>query len=242
VTFAILRWPSSFRVRPWEYRWRALPLFLSQGVAILLNAWLTGTFAMPISSSVGMAAVVLAAIGVWLRVWGTGQISTATMMSMTVSTDRLVTAGIYGLVRNPLYLADLLVFGGYALFLSPLLAAAFFVFHVVRTLRLIAFEESRLSARFGVAYDDYRRRVPKLVPRVAAPPEADVDWLEGLAANAIWAGFAVGFIAVWLARDVWALTPFETAGFVFAAFYFARARRLPRRAVEVGLPNGPGFR
>jgi protein-S-isoprenylcysteine O-methyltransferase Ste14 len=225
-----------------EYRWRALPMFLSQGVAVLLNAWLTGTFAMPISSSVGLAAVVLAAVGLWLRVWGTGQISTAVMMSMTVSTDRLATTGIYGLVRHPLYLGDLLIFGGYALFLVRPLGVAFFVFHVVRALRLIAFEESQLSQRHGVVFDEYRRRVPKIVPRLAVPPPAVVDWLEGLAASAIWAGFASGFVAVWLARDVWALTPFETAGFMFAAFYFARARRLTRRAVEVGVSNGPGLR
>jgi len=233
------------RPHPSEYRWRALPMFLSQGVAVVLNAWFTGTFEMPVASGAGFAAVVLAAAGLWFRVWGTGQISTATMMSMTVSTDRLVTTGIYGLVRNPLYLCDLLIFGGYALFLYPPLGLAFFLFHVLRTLRLIAFEESRLSAQYGAVFDEYRRRVPKLVPRLAAPPPAVVDWFEGLAASTIWAGFAAGFVAVWLARDVWAITLFETAGFVFAAFYFTRVRRLPQRAVDVNvskLPGGPGLR
>jgi protein-S-isoprenylcysteine O-methyltransferase Ste14 len=217
-------------------------MFLSQGVAILLNAWMTRTFAMPVSSSAGLAAAILAAIGLWLRVWGTGQISAATMMSMSVSTDRLVTTGIYSLVRHPLYLGDLLIFGGYALFLFPPLGAVFVVFHVARVLRLIAFEESQLSARYGAVFDEYCRRVPKLLPRLAIPPPAVVDWLEGLAASTIWAGFASGFIAVWLARDVWALTPFEAAGFVLGGFYLARARRFPRRVAEAGVPNPPGLR
>lgn len=217
------------RPRPWEYRWRALPLFLSQGAAVLANVWLTGSLAMPVTRAAGLAAVVLGVAGLALRVWGVGILSAATMSSMTLSTERLVTSGVYGLVRNPLYLGDLLLFSGYAVLLPLPLAVAFIAFHVVRTRRLIAFEESHLARHHGAAYDDYVRRVPRLWPRFHAPSPATVDWREGLAASTIWAGFAAGYVAVWLAGDVWAITPFETAGFLFAALYFSRARRLQRR-------------
>jgi protein-S-isoprenylcysteine O-methyltransferase Ste14 len=217
--------------RPWEYKWRALPLFLSQGVAVAANFWLTGSLAMPAGRVASLVAVVLGFAGLSLRVWGVGQISAATMSSMTLATDRLVTTGVYGLVRNPLYLGDLLLFTGYALWLPAPLAVAFVAFHVVRTRRLIAFEESQLAARHGHAFADYVRRVPRLWPRLAAPSAAAVDWREGLAASSIWAGFATGYVAVWLAGDVWAITPFELAGFLLAALYFSRARRLSRRAV-----------
>jgi hypothetical protein len=153
------------------------------------------------------------------------------MASMSLATDRLVTTGVYGLVRNPLYLADLLLFLGYACFLPLPIGAAFMLFHLGRTLRLIALEESQLAARQGPAFAAYVARVPRLWPRFAIPPAAAVDWREGLAGSAIWVGFAVGYVAVWLAADVWAITPFETAGFGFAALYFSRARRLLRRSV-----------
>jgi protein-S-isoprenylcysteine O-methyltransferase Ste14 len=224
------RWPAVLRPYPWEYRWRALPMFLSQGVAVIANAWLTGSLAMP-TSRLALISVVLGAIGLWLRVWGVGLITASTMSSMTPSTDRLVTSGVYGLVRNPLYLGDLLLFVGYGLFLPLPLAAAFIAFHVVRTLRLIAFEESQLAARHGAAFADYVKAVPRLWPRLAAAPPAAVDWREGVMASAIWAGFAIGYVAVWLAGDVWAITPFETAGFVFAALYFSRTRRPRQRRV-----------
>jgi protein-S-isoprenylcysteine O-methyltransferase Ste14 len=229
VTTSALQWPALLRPRPWEYRWRALPMFLSQGVAVAANAWLTGSFAMPTHVPLALVSVALGFIGLGLRVWGVGLISASTMSSMTLSTERLVTAGIYGLVRNPLYLGDLLLFVGYGLFLPLPLAAAFVAFHVVRTLRLIVFEESQLAERHGAAFDDYLRGVPRLWPRLAAAPAAAVDWREGVMASAIWAGFAIGYVAVCLAGDVWAITPFETAGFVFAALYFSRTRRMLRR-------------
>ena len=206
-------------------------MFLSQGLAVIANAWWTGSFAMPVSPARGALAVALGGIAVWLRVWGVGLISSATMVSMSLATDRLVTSGVYGLVRNPLYLADLLLFLGYACFLPLPIGVAFMAFHFGRTLRLIAFEESRLAPRHGAAYAVYVARVPRLWPRAARPPAAAVDWREGLAASAIWVGFAAGYVAVWLAGDVWAITPFETAGFAFAGLYFSRARRLLRRTV-----------
>jgi protein-S-isoprenylcysteine O-methyltransferase Ste14 len=230
MSVAARRRSAVLRPAPWEYRWRALPMFLSQGVAVLANAWLTGSFAMP-TSRLAFISVVLGVVGLWLRVWGVGLISASTMSSMTPSTERLVTSGVYGLVRNPLYLGDLLLFLGYALFLPLPLGVAFMAFHVVRTLRLIAFEESRLAARHGIAFDEYVRAVPRLWPRLTAAPPAAVDWREGVMASAIWAGFATGYVAVWLAGDVWAITPFEAAGFVFAALYFSRRRRPRQRSV-----------
>src|SRR5262252_6543891 len=79
---------------------------------------------------------------------------------------RLVEVGSYRWVRNPIYIAALLIVLGEAwLFLSfdlllyaGLLAVAF---HVL----VVAYEEPRLRARFGEQYNDYRRRVPRWIPR-----------------------------------------------------------------------------
>jgi len=221
------RWRGLLETHPWEYRWRALIMFGSQGVAVLANAWLTGSMAMP-TTNLALASVLLAGVGLWLRVWGVGLISAATMVSMSVSTDRLITGGVYGLVRNPLYVGDLLVFAGYALFLPPVLGLAFVLFHVVRTARLVAFEEAQLRARHGARFEAYATTVPRWWPALRQAPAAPVNWAEGVAASAIWVGFTVGYAAVWLAGDVWAITPFETAGFLFAAVYFSRGRGVSR--------------
>jgi protein-S-isoprenylcysteine O-methyltransferase Ste14 len=79
---------------------------------------------------------------------------------------RFVAAGPYRWVRNPMYIAALLVVIGEAwLFRSlPLLAyagAAEIIFHLF----VIGYEEPALRRRFGETYDEYRRTVPRWIPR-----------------------------------------------------------------------------
>ena len=79
---------------------------------------------------------------------------------------RVVAAGPYRWVRNPIYIAALLVVLGEAwLFMSlPVLtyAGAMAVFfHLFVT----GYEERKLGRRFGDSYLEYRRRVPRWIPR-----------------------------------------------------------------------------
>jgi len=83
---------------------------------------------------------------------------------------RVVATGPYRWVRNPIYLAALLVVLGEAwLFLSlPLViyAASMAIgFHLF----VIGYEERTLRRRFGDAYLEYRRRVPRWLPRLSRP-------------------------------------------------------------------------
>src|SRR5262244_2817817 len=78
---------------------------------------------------------------------------------------RVVAAGPYRWVRNPIYIAALLVVLGEAwLFMSlPLLAYAGLMaacFHLFVT----GYEERTLARRFGPAYQEYRRTVPRWIP------------------------------------------------------------------------------
>jgi len=82
---------------------------------------------------------------------------------------RVVARGPYRWVRNPIYLAALLVVLGEAwLFTSPLLlayaAAMAFCFHLFVT----GYEERTLARRFGPAYLEYRHAVPRWIPRKPA--------------------------------------------------------------------------
>jgi protein-S-isoprenylcysteine O-methyltransferase Ste14 len=78
---------------------------------------------------------------------------------------KLLTEGIYSRVRNPRYLEALLWVIAYALFANYL--GAYIV--VVLSLPLIYFvvrlEERELRERFGRAYEEYCRRVPRFLPR-----------------------------------------------------------------------------
>jgi protein-S-isoprenylcysteine O-methyltransferase Ste14 len=79
--------------------------------------------------------------------------------------EQLVVNGLYGCVRHPLYLAGLLF-----IWLIPFMTASIFVLNLSLTIYMYIgsiFEESRLLAEFGFAYDAYRAEVPRLIPRVA---------------------------------------------------------------------------
>jgi protein-S-isoprenylcysteine O-methyltransferase Ste14 len=86
-------------------------------------------------------------------------------------TRRLVTAGPYGLVRNPQGIALTLLTSGEALAvhctalcLLPLLAVLFLVGLAQ------PFEDWELRRRFGRAYETYRAQVPRWLPKRNAHP------------------------------------------------------------------------
>ena len=79
---------------------------------------------------------------------------------------RVVAAGPYRWVRNPIYLAALLIVLGEAwLFLSPALVAYAAVMALFFHLFITGYEERTLDRRFGRSYQDYRATVPRWIPR-----------------------------------------------------------------------------
>jgi protein-S-isoprenylcysteine O-methyltransferase Ste14 len=86
------------------------------------------------------------------------------------SPRRIVMTGPYRWVRNPIYLAALLIVAGQAwLFFSAEVltyaAALAVAFHLFVT----CYEERRLGARFGEPYEAYRRTVRRWLPRPPRP-------------------------------------------------------------------------
>ena len=83
-----------------------------------------------------------------------------------VPPTRLVTAGPYGLTRNPMYLAHLIFMLGLAVTLRSYVALGLLVLRAIWFHRRVVADEARLAARFGAEYTDYMRRVKRWVPGV----------------------------------------------------------------------------
>lgn len=80
---------------------------------------------------------------------------------------RLVTEGIYGRVRHPMYLALLVYSAGQALVLPNYVAGPSYGVAMVLLLALrLGPEERMMLAEFGEEYEAYRRRTKRLVPGV----------------------------------------------------------------------------
>lgn len=77
---------------------------------------------------------------------------------------KLVTSGIYGWTRNPMYLGMALIYAGIAILFDSILALALLplVLAIIQT-NVIAREEVYLERRFGDAYRDYKRRVRRWI-------------------------------------------------------------------------------
>jgi protein-S-isoprenylcysteine O-methyltransferase Ste14 len=73
---------------------------------------------------------------------------------------------LYGQIRHPLYIGWALAFWA-----TPTMTVGHALLAVTLTLYMVAatfVEERDLVAHFGETYEDYRRRVPKFLPRLAA--------------------------------------------------------------------------
>jgi protein-S-isoprenylcysteine O-methyltransferase Ste14 len=76
----------------------------------------------------------------------------------------LVTAGIYGVIRNPIFVSSLIVIVGYAVLLPTWLSLAFLGLFALSIVQQAAVEEVHLLRTYGVEYYDYANRVGRFAP------------------------------------------------------------------------------
>jgi protein-S-isoprenylcysteine O-methyltransferase Ste14 len=79
--------------------------------------------------------------------------------------------GIYARIRHPRYVGSLLAIVGACCLAGTRLMWTVAAAWTVLTLLAISFEERELRTRFGVAYEDYCRQVPRFVPIGTKPRE-----------------------------------------------------------------------
>jgi protein-S-isoprenylcysteine O-methyltransferase Ste14 len=103
------------------------------------------------------------AVGAWLGIKGVNE--TTLKVAETHRPERIVTTGVYSIVRHPQYLGGLLAHIGFSFLLSAwysLLATPL----VVAVVYLISWkEEAELTSEFGQEYLDYKTKTPMLFPK-----------------------------------------------------------------------------
>jgi protein-S-isoprenylcysteine O-methyltransferase Ste14 len=82
--------------------------------------------------------------------------------------ESLNTRGAYSIVRNPLYIGNFLIYNGVLVaYSSPEALVLFNIFFFVNYYFIILAEENYLARQFGDEFREYRRAVPKVIPRFA---------------------------------------------------------------------------
>ena len=171
---------------PWIEAW-------SIGQRISLLEWLAleasrlGLFSFTVATPVVIVcATVIAALGAILRVWGTAWLGAGVVNHLEMKAGMVMAGGPYRYVRNPLYLGTQLMIAGMS-FAMPLSGAVFtLILTSIFQLRLILAEEAFLSGRLGGLYQQYRRSVPRLFPRLRtnlAAARGNPQWGRALLAE-----------------------------------------------------------
>jgi protein-S-isoprenylcysteine O-methyltransferase Ste14 len=108
-------------------------------------------------------------IGTGLLIGGVALIGLAFTKIGTIPSIRpesnLLSTGVYGLVRHPIYAGTILAFGGLSLLFHALVSLAYWPIAVLLYYRMIVVEERRLMREYGDAYAAYRKKVrARLIP------------------------------------------------------------------------------
>ena len=189
------------RLGGWLFRqrtWLPLPLV----VALLLipaepdaaggPLWITGAL--------------VVAIGEGIRLWAVHHIGA---ISRTRS-DRLgplVSSGPFALIRNPLYVGNILLWAGFTITAQLVwFAPVAIVLLALEYHAIVCWEEGLLAARIGQPYEQYVARVPRWLPSLSsrtealAPPvAATFSWRETLfSERGTLIAIGAGFLLLWL--------------------------------------------
>lgn len=181
VLIAILLYIIGFWA-PWTRYHAAAPAttaWLALSTTLAGWQWLTVNQA---TLLVTWLAIICAFAGAALRICGAAYLGSSIVHSPQMQAGEIVAAGPYRFVRNPLYLGTGLFSIGVSILMPPSGAIFFLAATLFFYARLILGEEFYLRVRLGVRYQEYCRRVPRILPslrpRLAASGVAP-QWMQG---------------------------------------------------------------
>ena len=168
-----------FFIHPYVRFWRRLgpALTHSVGLAVMglagfglflvrrsLLAWDWGTNYFLVA-----LGVLLEVTSIWLWVMLHRQLSFKTLVGLPELAPgkypaALITAGIYSRIRHPRYVQIILYFWGYALIANYPAAYVVAGLWLPGVYLIVRLEEKELKDRYGAAYEEYCRRVPRFWP------------------------------------------------------------------------------
>jgi protein-S-isoprenylcysteine O-methyltransferase Ste14 len=77
---------------------------------------------------------------------------------------QVITTGVFSVVRHPIYLSLILLYLGFILLSLSLLSVLVWILIIVFYYMISRYEEKLLTQRFGSAYEEYKKKVPMLLP------------------------------------------------------------------------------
>jgi protein-S-isoprenylcysteine O-methyltransferase Ste14 len=140
-------------------------------VAILIPRWIIGGFAKredDLQTWLGVGLLVCGATIYFRCAWEFAVRGLGTPAPIA-PTKFLVTTALHRYVRNPMYLGvALAILGEATLFRSFHVAIYAGIMLLIAHVFVVLYEEPTLAKQFGASYEEYRRRVPRWIPKLRA--------------------------------------------------------------------------
>ncbi len=127
-------------------------------------------FAQPTAVTMAIGFIMVTA-GEFIRFWGVAYAGSLTRVTGSVGAPEIIMSGPFARVRNPLYVGNLITYIGIGIMSNALfpwlviIAAVWFVFQYYQ---IVVLEEDFLEKEFGSKYLDFKRNVPRFIPRLSA--------------------------------------------------------------------------
>lgn len=137
-------------------------------VAILVPRWLLGGFVRPINGPLTWLGCLAFAVGasIYFRCAWEFAVRGLGTPAPIAPTKVLVTTALHRYVRNPMYLGvALAILGEAVIFRSAHVAEYAALMLLTAHVFVVLYEEPTLQRQFGESYEEYRRRVPRWIPK-----------------------------------------------------------------------------
>ena len=166
---------------PRDEEFKAL-VFKNRGALLSIPAAILAAFGKPSATSVAVG-LPLAIAGELVRCWAVGY-SGVTTRGDEVMAPKLVTAGPYAHVRNPLYVGNFITALGFSIAFTGKNTLAQKVALIGGSLGVMAgvyatiipHEEQFLRSQFGTAFERYCETVPPLIPLAQPAGDQQGEW------------------------------------------------------------------
>lgn len=149
--------------------------FLKQLLSLILPITVLVIVPLSVESRLSLAVDILSVIGALFIAVGVFILALTISMFIRLGrgtlapwspTKKLVVSGIYSHTRNPMITGVLLcLLGESMMFHSVNIFTWFILFFLINNIYFTLFEEPSLTKRFGKEYLEYKRNVPRWIPR-----------------------------------------------------------------------------
>lgn len=142
-------------------------------VGILVPRWLLGEFRKPPLGLLSWLGGIVFCIGaaIYFRCAWEFAVRGLGTPAPIAPTKYLVTTALHRYVRNPMYIGVALAIVGEAIIFRSVQVAIYAgLMLLIAHVFVVLYEEPTLRRQFGESYEEYRRQVPRWIPRLRTPP------------------------------------------------------------------------